>query len=294
MEEFSIKDLERLSGINAHTIRIWERRYNLIEPDRTDTNRRRYSDNDLRRIINVAILNRNGIKISKIARLGDAGIDGKVAELLTAPASASTEVDTLIIAMLALDRKAITDIIDRSVKRRGFSETVTEIFFPFMVRTGSMWQTGTINPGYEHFMTNIFRSSLICAIESIQEEPGPGAKRVLLYLPENELHELAILLYAYLIRKAGNEILYLGQMTPLDSVLAISHSWQPHIVVTGSATALPAEPLKYLKRLSSELSESKIVVAGIFATVKGIEKIRNITPVDTPERLLKALGKKIA
>jgi DNA-binding transcriptional MerR regulator len=290
MEQFSIKDLERLSGINAHTIRVWERRYNLIEPGRTDTNRRLYSDDDLRRIINIAILNRSGLKISKIACLGNAGIDSKVSELLSAPIVPTTEIDAMILAMMALDSIAVKGIMMRSELERGFDETVKDMVFPFMVRIGVMWQTGTIGPGYEHFMTNIFRNRIINAIECITENLGHTAKRVLLYLPEGELHELSLLLYAYLIRKAGHDILYLGQTTPADSVISVSQAWKPDIIVTGASTALPPAPLKYLTRLSQEMSESKILIAGILTSIKGATKISNIVPVHTPAQLLKALG----
>lgn len=290
MEQFSIKDLERLSGINAHTIRIWERRYGLIEPSRTDTNRRRYSGSDLRRIINVAILNRNGFKISKIARMNDQGIEQKVGDLLASPKPENTEVDRLILAMLALDQRAVSDILMKAILSRGFEFTVTNVMFPFMNRAGIMWQTGTINPGYEHFMTSLFRNRLIAAFEGLTGAPAPGARKAIFYLPENELHELPLLLYAYVVRKAGFETLYLGQMTPLDAIIDIGRTWKPDFIVTGAATNLPPAPAKYLARLTSELPGTRIAVAGTFTSVAGITRMKNVTPVKSPEDLQKVIA----
>jgi MerR family transcriptional regulator, light-induced transcriptional regulator len=285
MDQFSIKDLERLSGINAHTLRVWERRYGIIEPERTETNRRRYSGSDLRRIINIAILNRNGYKISKIAKLKDAVLEEKVADLLVVPSQTETEMDAMVISMLALDANAVNDILMKSILGRGFEDTVTLLIFPFMHRIGVMWQTGTVDTGYEHFITSIFRNRIISALESLTNGRTQNKSRVLLYLPENELHELAILFFAYLIKKSGHEILYMGQMTPLESVISISKEWQPSMIVTGASTGLPVEALAYLRRLTKEFPDTKIVVAGTFTSVPGIDRISNIISVNSTEDL---------
>jgi len=290
MEQFSIKDLERLSGINAHTIRIWERRYGLIEPSRTDTNRRRYTGSDLRRIINVAILNRNGFKISKIAGMNEQGIEQRVSLLLASPKPEETEVDTLILAMLALNKSSVNEILGNAILSRGFEYTVTHVMFPFMNRVGIMWQTGTINAGYEHFMTILFRNRLISEIESINTPLKEELGKVMLYLPENDLHELPLLLYAWLFRKAGYDILYLGQMTPADAVIDIANTWKPALIVTGASTNLPPSPAKYLRRLTEEIPDSHIIVAGTFTSVAGITRMKNVTPVKNSGDLRKIAG----
>lgn len=290
MEQFSIKDLERLSGINAHTIRIWERRYRLIEPSRTDTNRRRYSDTDLRRLINIAILNRNGYKISKIAGQSDSEIEKNVAALLETTSGTETELDSLVIGMLALDERVLNEILMKSIISRGFERTMEEIIFPFMKRIGLMWQTGTINAGYEHFITNIFRTRIISALDSVSPARLQKPMRFLLYLPENELHELAILFYGYIVRQAGHEILYLGQMTPLDSVIDIANQWNPSFIITGSSTALPPDPEAYLRKLTMEIPDTKVFIGGTFAAIPGIERIKNIVPVRSVEELRKNMA----
>lgn len=278
MEQFSIKDLERLSGVKAHTLRVWERRYRIIEPARTETNRRRYTGSDLRRLINIAILLRNGFKISKVASLTDEEANEKAAELLAAYEPGAPAVDSLILAMFDLNTASINELIMRSVINGGLEECMEGLIFPFMNRIGAMWQTGTVDPGYEHFMTGIFRNRLISAIDSLPS-PGTNARRALLFLPENELHELPLLYFAWIAKKLGFEIMYLGQMTPLESVIKLCEKWNPQFLITGTATLLPDDPMKYLNNLSRAFPGRKILVSGTLAPVAAEAGMNNITAV---------------
>lgn len=277
MDHYTISDLEKLTGIMAGTIRIWERRYHIIKPHRTDTNRRWYDDEDLRRILNIAILNRNGFKISKIAVMSDREINENVEKLTGESTDSGIQADSLIIAMTRLDEDAVDRIIMRSVINRGFEETFMQVVFPFLRSVGTMWQTGTVDVGAEHFMSNIFRRILIAAIDSLPPADNPKRKKVLFYLPENELHELGLLFYAFIARKAGHDTLYLGQATPFDALSDMIVRWHPDIIVTGSLTGLPFDkPKNYLSRLSSAFRDKKILVSGGLAMVSDSKSSPNI------------------
>ena len=143
MERYSIRDLDRLSGIKAHTIRVWERRYGIIKPHRTATNRRRYDDADLRMIINISILRRNGFKISEIAGLTGSEIEEKVSFLTTEILNSDTQIDTMVRAMVDLNENEVNDLLNKSMIHRGLEETMTALVFPFLKRIGVMWQTGS-------------------------------------------------------------------------------------------------------------------------------------------------------
>ena len=278
MEQFTIKDLERLSGVKAHTLRVWERRYRIIEPSRTETNRRRYTGSDLRRLINIAILLRNGFKISKVASLTDKEANEKAAELLTAYEPGVPAVDSLILAMFDLNTATINELIMRSVINGGLEECMEGLIFPFMNRIGAMWQTGTVDPGYEHYMTGIFRSRLISSIDSLTY-PKSNQRRALLFLPEKELHELPLLYFAWIAKKMGFEIIYLGQMTPLASVIKLCEKWNPQYLITGTATLLPDNPMKYLNDLSKAFPGRKVLVSGTLAPVAADAGLKNIIAV---------------
>jgi len=153
--EYTIKDLEKLSGIRAHTIRIWEKRYGILSPGRTNTNRRRYNDDDLRKLINISILNRSGFKISKIASMSFREIEDKVSFIFQDVNQTDTQIESLMIAMINLDELSFNELINRSILNRGFEDTFTGIVFPFLKRVGVLWVTGSITPAQEHFVSNL-------------------------------------------------------------------------------------------------------------------------------------------
>lgn len=280
MSRYTIAELEKLTGIRAGTIRIWERRYRIIKPHRTDTNRRWYDDEDLVRIINIAILNRHDVKISKIATMTGDEIAAQVALLTNESSDSDTQLDTLVVAMTALNEKAVNDILVRSIITRGFEVTFEYIVFPFLRRVGVMWQTGSVDIGSEHFISNIFRKRLLVATDSLPQSEDPGRKRVLLFLPEREMHELGLLYFAFVVKKAGHDILYLGQTTPFNALTDVADRWHPDILVTGSLTGLPFEkPEDYLSRLSSVFPARKILVSGAMAEVAAKKKFPNIFAV---------------
>jgi MerR family transcriptional regulator, light-induced transcriptional regulator len=286
MDRYSIRDLDKLSGIKAHTIRVWERRYGIVKPHRTDTNRRRYGDEDLRRIINISILRRNGFKISEIAGFSDSDIEGKVSFLSKEVFNSDTQIDSMVMAMIDLNGKAVNDLLNRSMMNRGLEETMTVLVFPFLKRIGVMWQTGSADIGSEHFVSNIFRRKLIASIDNLTPVLKPERKKIILFLPENELHEIGLLFYNYLIRKAGHESLYLGQSTPLSSVVSANEQWKADILITGLMSGYPDfKPDDYIKALAASFPKQKILVAGVLAGSALKLKLKNIFPIRSSEDL---------
>jgi len=215
MEQYSIRDLEKLSGIKAHTIRVWERRFGILKQHRTETNRRRYGDSELRRIINISILHRNGFKISSISKLSVQEIEEKVSFLSKDTNQYDTQIDSLTASIIDQNEKAVNELLIRNIINRGIEETFTDLVFPFLNKIGTMWHTGSMDVGGEHFIANIFRQRIISAIDSLSPSFKQGRKKVILFLPEYELHELVLLFSNYIIRKAGHETLYLGMLISL-------------------------------------------------------------------------------
>ena len=286
MDRYTISDLEKLTGIMAGTIRIWERRYRIIKPHRTDTNRRWYDDDDLRRIINISILYRNGYKISKIAAMSGREITESVDKMISLTTDPDTQTDTLIVAMTAFDEAAVDRIFIQSVINRGLEDTFEKVIFPFLRRVGVMWHTGSVDVGAEHFMTNIFRKRLIAATDTLPFPAESARKRVLLYLPENEFHELGLLFFAFIARKAGHDTLYLGQSTPFNAMKDVASRWHPDIIITGSLTGLPFDrPGDYLKRLGNTFVDAKILVSGTLASAAETEPVSNIFHVTSAATL---------
>ncbi len=288
MGHYTLHVLEKLTGILAATIRVWERRYNIINPKRTVTNRRWYDDDDLKRLINISIIYHSGIKISKIAKYSESELEEKVRFLTSDSVISDTHIKSLIAAMLSFNGNAVNEILLRSVISSGFEETFTNIVFPFLRKIGIMWHTGTVSTGAEHFIANIFRGRLISAIDALPPVNDPKSKRVIMYLPENELHELGLLFYAYLIRKLGHEVLYLGQATPFPALSEVNEKWHSDILVTGTLSDLSiSDPQDYLRNLSSTFRTQKILVSGSLADESVIEQYNNIYAIRSVSDLKK-------
>ncbi|HMG91045.1 MAG TPA: MerR family transcriptional regulator, partial [Chryseolinea sp.] len=231
MGKYSIKELEQLSGIKAHTIRIWEKRYRIITPERTSTNIRFYSDQDLKKIINVSLLNSHGVKISKIAVMSVGEISHKILDISEAKPEADIYIDQLVVAMVDLDEEQFEKILTSLVNKFGFERSITEVVYAFMEKIGILWQTGTITPAHEHFISNLIRQRLITSIASLPLPPKK-AKKAILFLPEGELHEIGLLFYNYITRSKGFKTFYLGQSVPHEDLRTVYKIHQPDILIT--------------------------------------------------------------
>lgn len=266
MAEYSIKDLERLSGVKAHTIRIWEQRYGVLKPKRTDTNIRRYEDEELKLILNISEMLRQGGKISKLCGLSSQELSQMVEEATHNVKNIddfySAHVTKLMVAMIEFDEQQFEKTISHVTIKYGFTSTMVNVIMPFLNRVGIMWQIGEINVAQEHFISNLIRRKVIVAIDGL-DIPHHDTERYLLYLPESELHELGLLFAKYLIKQAGKRVLYLGQSVPLHDLAEAVKVFKPHTLMTFMTSPDNRERIKsYFDKLTAHFPEQKILIAG--------------------------------
>jgi MerR family transcriptional regulator, light-induced transcriptional regulator len=262
MNSFTIKDLENLSGIKAHTIRIWEQRYNFIKPERTGTNIRYYSNDELKKILNVALLNKYGFKISHIDKMNEGEMKEKILSLNQTEAQQERIVNELIQCMVDIDIDKLEVILDKFIAARGIERTITQIIFPFLEKIGILWLTNHINPAQEHLVTNIIRQKLIVGIDGIVTSLRVN-KNVLLFLPEGEYHELGLLFMCYLLKSRGVTTIYLGSNVPLKDVEYVVKLKNPdylysHLTTVGQNFNFD----KFITNVTQKFSGIPIIISG--------------------------------
>lgn len=218
--QFSIKDLENLTGIKAHTIRIWEKRYNLLQPKRTDTNIRYYDLASFQKLLNVSYLNQNGYKISKIAEIDEKEIPNLVRQIAAEGNLESHTINAFKLAMLNFDQMLFYNTYDAALKEKSFDDVFYDVFIPLLTEIGLLWQTDTITPAHEHFITVLIRQKILINTENIKPKvTNDSTKTFVLYLPEDEIHELGIMFVNYQLIKKGYQSIFLGFSVPKDSLL---------------------------------------------------------------------------
>ena len=216
---FSIKDLENLSGIKAHTIRIWEKRYNVLEPTRTDTNIRLYDLASLQKLLNITLLHNHGYKISKISKYPPEKIPLLVREIISEKSAKSHAISAFKMAMMNFDHSLFFTTYNALLSEKSFTEVFYEVFIPLMTEMGLLWQTDTITPAHEHFISYLIKQKLLINTEKVQIlEPTRTDKVFVLYLPMNEIHELGLMYVNYEILSHGYKTIYLGESVPTDSL----------------------------------------------------------------------------
>ncbi|WNJ19534.1 MerR family transcriptional regulator [Pontibacter sp. G13] len=263
MGRYFIKDLEHLSGIKAHTLRIWEQRHGVVEPKRTDTNIRYYDDEDLKHIMNVAYLNRNGMKISRIAKMSRVEIQEAVKSLGETNLEFPNQVQMLILAMVHLDEDRFEKILATNTLQFGFERTMMEIVYPFLGEIGILWQTGSINPAHEHFVSSLIRQKVVVAIDGQVKHFTPATKTFILFLPEGEMHEISLLFAAYLLRSRGHRVIYLGPNLPLDNLPSICEVHEPDYMMSIFTTYPgPEDVPQYLSDLEGYVGKVKLLISG--------------------------------
>ncbi len=263
MNAFTIKDLENLSGIKAHTIRIWEQRYAFLKPQRTETNIRYYSNEELKIILNVALLNKYGFKISHIDKMKNGDLSNKIMGLHQIQAQHERIVNEMVCSMVDLDIDQLETILDEYISARGIEKTITQIIFPFLEKIGILWITNHINPAQEHLVTNVIRQKLIVGIESAKSVVAVD-KTLLLFLPEGEHHELGLLFIYYLLKSKGIKVWYLGANVPvkdLDFVVKVKKPDYVYTHLTSVANSFNFE--KFLNKLSLFPPSLPIIVSGL-------------------------------
>ncbi|MEQ8925398.1 MAG: MerR family transcriptional regulator [Fulvivirga sp.] len=287
MGQYSIKELEALTGIKAHTIRIWEKRHNLIQPQRTETNIRLYSDDDLKQILNVSILYNQGYKISKIANLTQPELLNKVTELTNEEKPVNElYIDQFTISMVEMDESKFHRMLSQAIIKFGFENTMLNIIYPFLRKIGVLWLSNNINPAQEHFISNLIRQKIIVAIDGLDHEHTDKSLTAVLFLPESEMHEIGLLFFHYLVKKKGYKTYYLGQNVPLPDLKKSVEKVNADILISAISYVGDEKELeKYLAVLDETFSDKKILIAGKALIDRKSMLPESIQTFATPEEL---------
>lgn len=270
---FQIRDLEQFTGVKAHTIRVWERRYGLLKPDRTDTNIRTYDVDELKTILNVAYLNQRGHKISKLAAMAGAERERKVREVALQDGSTDGMLNTLVMAMLSFDEELFERSCDEHERLHGFRSLVEGVLVKLLERIGLLWQSSAICPAQEHFVSNLVRQRLIVAVSQLPKVADGGALNVL-YLPEEEIHELGLLYIHYLLRAQGQRTVYLGQSVPRGDLMQVVSLYNGPIrfITLLIVRPGPEEALGYLQALRQSMPDERITFLAAGMPLHGIDQ----------------------
>ncbi|RMG81995.1 MAG: MerR family transcriptional regulator [Bacteroidetes bacterium] len=291
--KYTIKDLERISGIKAHTLRIWEKRYNVLTPERTETNIRTYDDDDLRKLLNISTLIKGGWKISNVGKLSNEEIGFEVERLFNAVNPATVDctpyINALVVAMLDLNEKEFERVFANATTRFGLKETMMRVINPFLQQVGLMWSVWKVHPGHEHFASNIIRRKLFGAIDQLMPLP-PKEDRFLLFLPEGEHHEIGLLFANYWLRSEGFQTVYLGQNVPFQALVEVVEKINPHKLFTFFiANTDPKAVENYLAQLAQTFPDQTIHVAGSETLLDGLNIPDKVFLLPAPETLEKVI-----
>ena len=287
--EYSIKDLERISGIKAHTLRIWEKRYEILTPQRTDTNIRSYDHDDLRKLLNINTLIKNGWKISKIGKLSNEELGNEVQqqfdEITSDTQDTTPYVNALVIAMLDFNEQAFEKIFSIVTTRIGLKNTMIRVINPFLQRVGLMWSVWKVHPGHEHFATNIIRKKLFSAIDLLMPQVQKNSEFIL-FLPSGEDHEIGLLFANYLLRAEGHETVYLGQNVPFDALQQVVEKRKPNALLTFFVLNTKSEKVQScLDQYAKHFKSQKIYVAGSPEIFSGLNILPSVKLLLSPESL---------
>ncbi len=272
MSNYSIKDLEQLSGIKAHTLRIWEQRYNIINPKRTDTNIRTYNDQDLKLVLNIALLKDHDYKISEIAKMNLEELNREIIAISDKQLNYPDQIHALTLSMIDIDEERFEKIMSTNILQFGFENTMINIIYPFLSRIGTLWITGSIGPAQEHFITNLIRQKLIVAIDGQVMKLGETSKKFVLFMPEGELHEIGLLFANYILRARNNKVIYLGQSLPFNELIFVCELHKPDYIFC-SVTSTPGQEdvQSFVTKLCSQFPDSKILLTGYQVIGQDIE-----------------------
>lgn len=289
-QEFTIKDLENISGIKAHTIRIWEKRYNLLEPKRTSTNIRFYNSEDLTKLLNIALLNNNNIKVSKIAKMSDEDFILKSRELAFETVTNDEAINNFKLSMFQFDKILFNNSYNSLLQKKTFREIFKEVFIPFLDHIGLLWQTDTLLPAHEHFITNLIAQKIQLNTEKLQYNIKDTNKTYVLFLPENEIHELGILYLNYELVLRGFYTVYLGQSLPLNNLNSFLDSDKEICFIT-SLTMQPYDDKieDYFNEINDLMSNSKSKFIATGRKVKNIKHLNLSTNIQLYDSILDLL-----
>ena len=285
---YSIQDLERLSGIKAHTIRIWEKRYSLLTPGRTDTNIRYYNDDQLRKLLNTCTLISNGGKISKVSKLSESEISEEV-EALMMPKSKDEQLDVFINKIiesgLTYNNQLFENSFASATLRLGLYKCYRHVILPALIKLGLMWGKKDLMPTQEHFITNLIKQKLFSAIDGL-DAPETNSKRYLLFLPEHEDHEIGLLFAHYIIRKSGKTVIYLGQNVPTKDLETTIKQTNPDVLILFVVrTWHKDELIPMMDSITKKFKKGKTILCGNSALTDLVKQNRSLLKANSIEDL---------
>lgn len=289
MSTYNMAQIVALTGIKAHTLRKWETRYSFLEPERTDTNIRYYSDRQLKKLMNIGILTRNGFRISKIDKMSDKEIHEQIAKILL-NSSKEDEISALIISTLEMDEVAFDAIINEQIKKNGLLTTTTKVIYPFLYQIGVLWGINKVMPAQEHFVSNLIKKKMFAAIDNLPH-PKEDAPVLLMFLTENEHHEIGLLLAYYIAKELGWKVYYLGQNVPTNNIKQVIEAVKPKKMLSMfiNPTLEPVEA-----KLDAILKQVNVplIVSGNPEVVEQIINDKRIVYLSHPDDLIHILKSK--
>lgn len=263
MNRFSIKDIENLTGIKAHTIRIWEQRYGILQPKRTASNIRYYDAQDLKLALRISLLNNYGYKISRIHSMSEPDVNTLIQKVTDAGFKLQLLVNEMLEAMLATDTEHFELLITGYIRKHGIEKTIEELIFCFLEKVGIMWITDHIFPAQEHLVSNIIYRKLVLGLEQLPTGRDDTSPKVLLFLPEGEIHDIGLMYVNYLLQKHGKRTIYLGANSPLDDAKFVYDLKKPdyvYIHLTSISSAFDTQ--KYFQKLHVCFPDATILLSG--------------------------------
>ncbi|MBP6619238.1 MAG: MerR family transcriptional regulator [Leadbetterella sp.] len=287
MSQYSIRDLEQLSGIKAHTLRIWEQRYKILVPQRSDTNIRSYSDNELKLLLNISTLKGHGYKISEIAKLKETEIKEEVFSLSDKQMQYSDQIQALTIAMIDIDEQTFENTINKNIQTHGIEKTMVNVIYPFLTKIGILWLSGSIGPSQEHFITNLIRQKIVVEIDKLPTNYEPNAEKVVVYTPEGEYHEIGILFAYYIFKNMGKKVIYLGQSLPFDELKFIIEKEQPNFVFSAfTSFSTPQDVQNYVSKIGTSFHSQTVYLTGMQVVGQKLDLTENIKVINTVQELI--------
>ena len=287
MANYSIRDLAKLSGIKAHTIRIWEQRYSIIEPKRTASNIRYYTDQDLKFLMNIAFLNRKGIRISKIAKLSKEEIKTEVDQLSKTEAEHTDNFQDLAMSMMELDEPKIGKILSKCFSQNGVEDTILNVLVPFLEKASLLWLTGSISSMHEQFASCVIRRRILTEITKLKTKKGQDIPKILLYLPEGDQQELYLMFVQYLLKKRNIEVIYLGTKIVIEDLQLAASIHKPNFIYTIISERHKCYvPECYIGRLSEGVEVPHLLISGFQHSSKQSESPDNVTVLEDLNELL--------
>jgi len=289
MEEYSMAQVELLTGISAHKLRMWERRYTFLKPMRSPTNIRFYSDQQLKKLINVGILNRNGFRISKIDKMSTLEVFENVTEILSNISEEnSDEINALVLYMFELNEVAFNKVFQRSIMRKGFLSTITEIIYPFLNQIGILWSNNKLMIAQEHFISNLVRQKIISAIETLPS-PQENAPSIVFFLEKNEDHELGLLLGSFIAKDLGWKVFYLGQRVPYENIKTVVEMVEPALLMTLITSPLKDSQIKTFSNFFNTI-DIPLLLSGNVQQLEENVLLKNKIIIPNPDALTQYLN----